>query len=126
MAAAGDHDHGPRPDARRRTRRDSYARIGRARRARRHNPTRERHKATVEVSAMFEGLPDVIRAAEASPFAQEKDWRFTLNPPATEEQIRQAEARVGVPFPPDLRAFLLRWNGASLFRYFGPLLTEKL
>ena len=70
---------------------------------------------------MFEWLPDAIRNVEASQFARDEGWSFILNPPATEEETRQAEAEVGRSFPPDLRDFLLRWNGAELFSDSGPL-----
>lgn len=65
---------------------------------------------------MFEWLPEAIRNLEASPIAREKGWRFILNPPATDDAIRQAEASLSLTFPPDLRAFLRRWNGVELFR----------
>jgi hypothetical protein len=65
---------------------------------------------------MLDWLREAIRNAEESQFAREKCWRFTLNLPASAEEMDRTEAALDLAFPPDLRAFLARWNGASLFR----------
>ncbi len=39
-----------------------------------------------------------------------------LRPPAQEDALAQAVQHLGVSLPGSLRAFLLRWNGAKLFR----------
>lgn len=65
---------------------------------------------------MFEWLPDNIAAVQAMPAAQEQEWTFLLNRPASEDDLRRCEAALGVSLPPSYRAFLLRWDGASLFR----------
>lgn len=65
---------------------------------------------------MFEWIPE--RIEQANRVLQEflLDWAFILNPPATEAEIRACELALGVPLPPSYRKFLLRWNGAYLFR----------
>ena len=39
-----------------------------------------------------------------------------LQPPSAPEQLADADRRLQTPVPPSLQAFLLRWNGATLFR----------
>lgn len=39
-----------------------------------------------------------------------------LRAPGAPEQLAEAQARLRTPMPPGLREFLLRWNGATLFR----------
>lgn len=41
-------------------------------------------------------------------------------PPATEAELREAEARLGFPLAPELREFYLTCNGATLFFYDDP------
>lgn len=47
---------------------------------------------------------------------QEQGWQFLLNRPASERDIARCEAVLGRSLPASYRAFLLRWDGASLFR----------
>jgi cell wall assembly regulator SMI1 len=63
---------------------------------------------------MFDWLAERIAAARGR--AREGEWRFVLNPPATEDAVRACEAALGLPLPPPHRAFLLRWDGAAFFR----------
>ena len=70
---------------------------------------------------MFDWLPDHIAEVGATAMAQELGWRFVMNPPAAEEAVRRCEEAVGLAFPPSYRAFLRRWDGASLFRQETPL-----
>ena len=65
---------------------------------------------------MFDWLPEQIARVEATREAQENGWMFVLRPPATKAALRQCEAALGLPLSPGYRAFLRRWNGASLFR----------
>lgn len=65
---------------------------------------------------MFEWFPDGIASVQASAAGSEAGWKFTLNPPATEGDLHKCEADLRIAMPPSYRAFLLRWNGASLFR----------
>jgi len=66
---------------------------------------------------VFAWLPDRIEQAKIISQEFEQDWKFILNPPATEAAIQACEVALGVPLPPSYRDFLLRWNGASLFRW---------
>jgi hypothetical protein len=65
---------------------------------------------------MFDWLPERIAAVQNTDTAREQGWQFVLNPPASEEDIERCEAALHLSLPPSYRAFLLRWNGASLFR----------
>lgn len=65
---------------------------------------------------MFEWLPEQIERAKIISDEFEQGWEFLLNPPATEADIRSCEAVLGIPLPPSYKEFLLRWNGAYLFR----------
>ncbi|MUL38317.1 SMI1/KNR4 family protein [Gloeocapsopsis dulcis] len=65
---------------------------------------------------MFEWLPERIEQAKIISQEFSLDWRFILNLPATEAEIRTCETDLGVLLPLSYREFLLRWNGASLFR----------
>jgi hypothetical protein len=65
---------------------------------------------------VFDWLPERIRAVQRSAAAQQARWGFVLAPPAIEADLRGCEAALGRPLPPSYRAFLARWNGASLFR----------
>lgn len=66
---------------------------------------------------MFEWLPERIEQAYKVFEEFSLDWTFILNPPATEAEIQACEVALGVALPPSYREFLLRWNGAYLFRY---------
>lgn len=65
---------------------------------------------------MFGWLLDHSAAAQGMSNVGEPGWTFTLEPPAGEEDIERCEAAIGLQLPPSYRAFLLRWNGASLFQ----------
>jgi len=65
---------------------------------------------------MFEWLPERIEQAKIISDEFEQGWNFRLNPPATKADIDSCEAALGIPLPPSYREFLLRWNGAYLFR----------
>lgn len=69
---------------------------------------------------MFEWMDDRIADVQGTAAAREQGWRFLLNPPATGDEVRRCEEALGLPLPPSYRAFLSRWNGASLFRRESP------
>lgn len=70
---------------------------------------------------MFDWLPDHIAEVGATAMAREQGWRFVMNTPAAEEAVRRCEEALGLALPPSYRAFLRRWDGASLFRQETPL-----
>jgi len=65
---------------------------------------------------MFEWLPERIEQAKKVFQEFSLDWTFILNPPATEAEVQACEVAIGVALPPSYRKFLLRCNGAYLFR----------
>lgn len=73
---------------------------------------------------MFEWLPERIEQAKIISDEFEQGWKFLLNPPATEAEIRACEMGLGVPLLPSYREFLLRWNGAHLFYTNESLLPD--
>jgi len=58
---------------------------------------------------MFDWMNEAIARLQGA-------WKFVLNPPATDLQIRQCASALGVALPPSYRSFLLSSDGASLFR----------
>ena len=50
-----------------------------------------------EDGAMFDWLPEQITRVRVADAAREQDWKFVLNPAATEDDIRRSEAALGLP-----------------------------